>query len=349
MSYIEVLSTHNLTVDQWNDTLFREYLRAAYWTMFSGTSANAAVHMVEDLSKGKGDNVILGLRTQLVGGVVTGNNTGIGNEGTFDLVDENITIDNVRVLAKVKDVPMTQKRTMFNILNEAKLAIVEKAQARYDDEITTELSSRDNGRVQGRMLYGSADSNYNATHATALATVDNTADKMSTTIIEILKRKAQIPVNAVAKMRPIRVITGKGKQEWFTLHIHPYAARDLKQDPAWRNAHLNLPPQSNANSPIYTGAEWIGAWEGVQIYNYEGISLETNSNSVQCAVNLFLGAQAIGVAWGQRSKWGEEPSDVGHNMTYETHEIRGMERLVFSRSTPENQGCIHSYTAAVAD
>jgi len=347
MGYVEVLTDNGLTVEKWQADLFKEYLRAAYWNMFSGASSNAAIHLVQDLLKGAGDAVTLGLRTKLAGGIVTGNATGIGNEGTFALVNERITIDNVRVLAKIKDIPMTQKRVNFNILTEARDAIVEKGQERYDDEITTELSSVDNGRVRGRYLYGVKDSNWDATHATALTAIDNAADKMSVGMLEIAKRKAQIPVNAVAKIRPIRVVTGKGKMEWFTCHLHPYAARDLANDPAWRNAHLNIPPQANANSPIYTGSEYMGSWKGVQVYEYEGIELV--SSTIQCATNLFLGAQAIGVAWGQRSKFGEEFSDVKHNVTYETHEIRGMEKLVFSRDTEEDHGLIHLYSAAVAD
>lgn len=351
MAYVEILTDHDMTVEVWNSNLFKEYLRAAYWNMFSGTSANAAVHMVEDLKKSPGDAVNIGLRTKLRGGIVTGNNTGIGNEGTFSIVNERITIDNVRVLAKIKDRLMTQRRVNFNILTEAKNAIVETAQERYDDEITIELSSVDNGRVRGRYQYGAVDSNWNATHATALTAIDNTADRMSTGMIEVAKRKAQIPVNATAKIRPIRVVKGKGKIEWFALHLHPYSARDLSKDNAWRNAHLNIPPQSNASSPIYTGAEWMGAWKGVQVYEYEGIEL--TASTIQVATNLFMGAQAIGVAWGQRSIFTEEFTDHGYQVSYNSGEIRGMERLVFNRTgesgTEEDQGLIHLYSAAVAD
>ena len=80
--------------------------------------------------------------------------------------------------------------------------------------------------------------------------------------------------------------------------------------------------------------------------------LETNTNSVQCAHNLLLGAQAGAVVWGQRSKFGEEFSDIGHDVSYETHEIRGVDKLYFTRTdgaTAEDHGMIHVFTAAVAD
>jgi hypothetical protein len=348
MAWVEILENHDMTVEKWNADIFKEYLRAAYWNQHSG-GGNAAVHMVEDLKVGAGSSVNIGLRTKLRGGRVEGNATGIGNEGTFSIVNEKITVDNKRILAKIKNLPMTVKRVNFNILTEAKMAIVEASQEQYDDDITTELSSVDNGRVQGRYIYGTQ--NYNATHATALATIDNTADKFSTSMIEVAKRKAQIPINATAKIRPIRVVTGKGKVEWFACHIHPFQARDLKKDNAWRNAHLNLPPQSNSSSPIYTGIEWLGAWEGVQVYNYEGIELQ--SSTIQVATALFTGAQAIGVAWAQRSKFSEEFTDHKYNVSYNSGEIRGMERLVFNRTgesgTEEDHGLIHVYSAAVSD
>jgi len=347
MAYVEVLTGNGLTVKKWNKTLFREYVMAAYWSRFSGSNANAAVHIVEDLQKQPGDSVTLGLRTKLQGGIVTGSATGVGNEGTFNLVNEQISVDNVRVLAKIKDRLMTQRRVNFNILMEAKMAIVDASQERYDQEITTELSSTDNGRVRGRYLYGITDSNWNATHATALTAIDNTSDKMSTTMLEIAKRKAQIPINATAKIRPIRVVRKNGKIEWYTAHLHPYAARDLSQDPAWRNAHINIPPQANSNSPIYTGSEYMGSWKGIHVYEYEGLQLLPST--IQVATNLFMGAQAIGVAWAMRSKFSEEFTDHGYQVSYNSGEIRGMERLVFNRDTEEDQGLIHLYSAGVAD
>jgi hypothetical protein len=82
---------------------------------------------------------------------------------------------------------------------------------------------------------------------------------------------------------------------------------------------------------------------------YENERLPLISSTVQCTENLLLGAQAAAVCWGQRSKFNEEEADFGHDVSYELHEIRGIEKLVFNRSTEEDHGVVHVFSAAVAD
>lgn len=319
-----------------------------WWRFVMGTSSNSPIVIVEDLVKKPGDAITVQLRGRLTGGHVTGANKGIGNEGKVDFYGQRITIDNVRDLVKFEDVPMGQKRTNFNLLQQGKEALVEEAKIRMEDDITTALTTVGSERVRGRYLYGAADSNWDATHATALTNVDNTSDKLTTLMITVAKRKAQIPVNATARIRPMRINTGKAFEEWFTFVAHTYCTRDMvENEAAWKNAQLNIPPKSDASSVIYSGSSFKGAWDGVLIYEYDRLPLI--SSTIQVAHNLLLGAQAGAVVWGQRSKFGEEESDVGHDVTYELHEIRGISKLVFDRSTTEDNGLVSVYAAAVAD
>jgi len=129
---------------------------------------------------------------------------------------------------------------------------------------------------------------------------------------------------------------------------HTYALRDkINNDAAWRNAQLKIPPQSNSRSPIFTGSKFKGSWDGVLVYEYDGINLV--SSTIQVAHNFLLGAQAGLVAWAQMSKFGEEEQDLGHNIIYETHEIRGVEKAVFNTTNSEDHGTQHLFSAAVAD
>ena len=345
MAYTEILTTHGLTAEQWDNQLFEEYLSMLWWKNLMGTSQSAVIQVKDELTKQPGDAITIGLRGQMIGGKVTGNTKGVGNEGSVDFYSQRVTIDNVRHLIKIWDVPMTQKRVGFNVLQEAKNALTEKSQIDLEDAITTALVDTSSGRVAGRYIYGV--SAYNATHATALAQIDGTNDMLTSSLISIAKRKCLIPVNATAKVRPMKVKNGKNFEEWFTLVGHPLAIRDLvDNDAAYRNAQLNLPPRGN-DSPLFTGASFKGSHNGVLIYEYDRIPLV--SSTVQCAHNLLLGAQAGAVVWGQRSKFGEEEEDVKHNMIYETHEIRGVAKLVFNRATEEDQGVVHVFSAAVAD
>jgi len=243
---------------------------------------------------------------------------------------------------------MSKKRTGFDLLNQGREALDEIFHEDLDDAITDGLTDTSVGRVRGRYLYGSKDSNWNATHATALQAIDNTDDKLTVDMVSIAKRKALIPVNALTKMRPMRVKTGKDFEQWFCLKIHTYAARDLTtHDAVWRNAQLNIPPGDRDDSPLFKGSAFKGGYDGVLYYEYDRLPLITST--IQVAHNLLLGAQAAAVVWGQRAKFASEEDDYGHDIGYELHEIRGVKKLVFSRSTPEDHGVVNVFSAAMAD
>ena len=347
MSYIEVLTGNGLTAEQWEDQIFSEYIGMLQCKKFMGTGTDAVIQVKEDLIKKAGDAITIGLRGRVVGGLVTGNSKAIGNEGTLSFYNQRIVIDNVRRAIKFEDIPMTQKRTMFNVLTEGKSALEDEFAVDFDDDVIDALTDHASGRVRGRYLYGAADSNWNATHATALTNIDGTNDMLSTNMIGIAKRKALIPVNATAKIRPARFKMGKDFEQWFTLWAHTYALRDMvNNDAAWRNRELNLTP-AGTGSVMFSGSAFKGAWEGVMVYENERLPLI--SSTIQCTENLLLGAQAAAVCWGQRTKFNEEEADFGHDVSYEVHEIRGIEKLVFNRATEEDNGVVHVFSAAVAD
>ena len=349
--YTEILTGHSLTAEQWDEDLFTTYIGQLQWKNFMGTSTNSVIQIKEDLTKKAGDALTVGLRGEVAGGKVTGNAKGIGNEGSLDFYGQRIVIDNVRHLVKVEDIPMSTQRVGWDLLMHAKEGLVDKSSQDLDDEITRQLSDATAGRVRGKYLYGAADSNWNATHATALQAVDNTNDQLTTNMIDIAKRKATLNSGgnlAQAKVRPMKIMNGKNVEEWFCFHAHPLSIRDMiTNDAAWRNAQLNIPPMGNADSPIFSGSWFKGAWNGTLIYEYERIQLV--SSTIQVSNNLFLGAQAAAVVWGQRSKFGEEFSDLNHAVSYEQHEIRGVAKLAFDRSTVEDHGVVHVFAAAVSD
>jgi len=347
MSYVEILHANGLTQQAWDNRLFREYLGMLFWRHLMGTSTNAVIQL-KDETKTTGDAITIGMRGHLVGGHITGTTKGRGNEGTVAFYNQKITIDNVADLVKFEDVPLSQKRVGFGLLNEGREALEEAAKYRLEDDITAAVTDVTQGRVRGRYLYGATDTNWNATHATALQSVDNTADQLSTSIIDIAKRKATIPINAEVKVRPMRVKIAMNWEEWFILVAHTYPIRDLvNNDAAWRNTKLNLTPRTTDATEIYNGQSFKGSWNGVLVYEYERMPLI--ASTIQVAQAELMGAQAAAVVWGQRAKFNEEWHNFEHDVSYELHEIRGIQPLVFNRTTPEDNGKVSVFTAAVAD
>lgn len=354
MSYTEVLTSHGVTVSQWDDRIAAEYIGQLWMKNLIGPSMDAVIQAKQDLTKMPGDAINIAIRSQLQGGYVTGNSFGLGNEGRVEFYNQRIVIDNVRHLVRFDDVPMSQKRVGWDLLNQGREALVEKARIRLDEDLVASLSDTSTGRVRGRYLYGAVDSNWSAVHATALTNVDNTADQQTTNMIRIAKRKALIPVNATARIRPMNVKVGMNFEQWYVYVAHPYAIRDMvDNDAAYRNAQLLLPPNGNRDSSLFTGNAFRGSYDGVLIYEYDRVQLV--SSTIQCAHNLFLGAQAGTVVWGQMPKFNEQEQDLGHTVSYEVHEIRKTNKLVFDRNaingsiSNEDNGIIHVFSAAVAD
>jgi N4-gp56 family major capsid protein len=354
MSYTEILTAHGVTVSAWEDRIAAEYIGQLWMKNIMGPSQDAVIQVKSDLTKMPGDAINFGIRSQLKGGYVSGNAFGLGNEGRVEFYNQRSVIDNVRHLVRFDDVPMSQKRVGWDLLNQGREALVEKARIRLDEDIIAGLSVVTTGKVRGRYLYGATDGNWTGTHTTDLTTVDNAADQATTNGIRICKRKALIPVNAVARIRPMNVKVGMNFEQWFIAILHPYAVRDLvDNDAAYRNAQLLLPPNGNRESPLFTGNAYRGSYDGVLIYEYDRIQLV--SSTIQVAHNLFLGAQAGVVAWGQMPKFNEQEQDLGHTVTYEVHEIRKVEKVVYGRNaidstlSDEDNGVVHYFTAAVAD
>ena len=354
MGYTEILTAHGLTEEQWDRKLNKEYLSMIWFKNLMGDSEFAPIQVKMDLTKDVGDAITIGIRSQLIGGEVEGSSKMIGNEGYVTFADQRITIDNKRVGVKFENVVMSQKRVGWDMLNKGREALTEKAQIRLENDLIQTMCDATVRRVRGRYLYGSLDSNWNATHATALGNVDATADMLTTNIIRIAKRKALIPQVAHAKVRPMKVLAGMNYEEWFCSVWHPFAIRDLiDNDAAYRNAQLLIPPQSNRESPLFTGNSFKGSYDGVLIYEYDRMPLI--ASTIQVNHGLVLGAGAAAVCWGQMAKFEEEEADMGHDVSYGLHEIRGMAKIGYDRTTQdativnEDNGLINVFVAAVAD
>jgi hypothetical protein len=356
MSFEAVLNAHGVTAEQWERGLMKEYLRRSHWMKFSGKNDNAIIMTKDRLTGTPGDAINIPIRSQLIGGVVTGNEKVEGQEGRIEFYNQNIQVDNDNVAVRMDNVPMVEQRVAFSALQALRSAIVDARELRTDDRITTALSDTSLGRVRGRYLYGAADSNWDATHATALQNIDNSDDQLTTRGVGICRRKAEIPVNATAKIRPMRINLGaqNGVQTWYTMHLHTYCGRDLTQnDAAWRQPMLLIPSMMNSQNPIFTGSTFLGGFEGVLYYKWDGILL--GSSNIQYAHNLFCGAQAAAMVWAQFGRFKDWAWNYGEDVGLKHHEINEVKKLVFDRNavdstiSNEDHGTIHYFTAAVAD
>ena len=100
-----------------------------------------------------------------------------------------------------------------------------------------------------RTQFGIAVSNgVSGVYATALATVDNAADKMSATMLTLAKRRARL---ASPHIRPIRV---NNDEEWFVVFMPSLPFRDLMTDTTIIQA-MQYAWDRGANNPLFTAGD----------------------------------------------------------------------------------------------
>jgi len=337
-------TTHGVSAQQWSAEVFNEYLGANPFFGFMYTNSNSVIQIKEELTKAPGDAITVQLRAKLTGAGVTGDTALKGNEEDLVFYNQKLEVDTIRHAVMLRG-EMSEKRVAFDLRNQAREALVDWASDKIKTDIITALTDTSVGRVQGRYLYGAVDSNWNSTHATALANVDATNDQLTTAMISKAKRKALM--EGSRKVRPFVVKNNGRSEELFVLFAHPYAVRDLLDDQAFKDVNTHL-PATMGESALVNGQRYKGMWDGVMIYEVDDMPVASGAgaSSIDVAHNLLCGAQAAAIAWGKRTNYKEDADDYGHENGFAIDEIRGIEKLVFNA---EDHGLVNVFTAAVAD
>ena len=142
-------------------------------------------------------------------------------------------------------------------------------------------------------------------YATALQdTLTATADKMTAAIVTLAKRVAR---TAHPMIRPIRV---NRDEEWFVMFVPSMAYRDLLLDPVIINA-LQYAWNRGSDNPLFTAGDIL--YDGVIIREIPELPINAGAGAagVDVAASYLCGAQALGIAWAQRTKAVTNTRDYG--------------------------------------
>lgn len=198
-----------------------------------------------------------------------------------------------------------------------------------------------------RVLFGAARSNISGNdHSVALATLDTTADKLSTTIAGLAKRMA---ANANPHITPFQIEDDEAR-EFYVMFCGPRSFRDLKNDTAMINANRDARAREGNGvdkNPLFQAGDLI--YDGIIFREVPEIPHITNagaSGTTDVEPNFLCGQQAAGVAWGQMPTGRTEVNDYGFRPGVAIEELRGVKKLAFNG---KQRGVVTVYTAAGAD
>jgi len=369
MADTSLATSHGLSVTQWEDQIFAEYLDRLIFAGYMGTSENDLFHVKENLLKSPGDTITVGLRGKLSNAAVEGTSTLEGNEEALEFHNQSIVIDLFRNGVRIDGV-MSNQRSAFDIREQAKAALVDWMSQEVEDRIAAEFSSID-GINYGtaseaqkdawlvnnadRVLFGATTANNSGNdHSASLTNVDGTTDVLNSAQVSLAKRLARL---ANPKIRPMKMIGGV---EIYVMFVHPYCFRDLVADSAVQNAQREVYPRLGDMHPI-TGGQAALWFDGVLIVESEKVLVTANvgaGGTVDVAHNVLCGAQALmlaqgGFESGSRVKMVEEEFDYAAKVGFALSTVMGFEKARFDYPTvggsTVDHGIVTIYSAAEPD
>lgn len=331
----------------------KEYVRDGRFGPYTGASENAIFQTNKNIRKKS-----IPLVGKLSGNGVRGSAQLVGNEeplSNYDFVFEptylrhGVLIDNEEREKSEFDLFAEARPALMSWLMETKrdqmiqaLAAVEAGGTYYNYGGTEASGAKGSSAAsaanldtwqtnnQDRIVYGSASSNLTAgDHTTSLATIDTTNDKLSTDVLELLKRKAS---DCNPLIRPVKM---KSDEAWYVYFVGKYGFRDLRNDSRMKTAMENALPRMKDN-PLFSGGDLVwdgvivkqvedmdkfidladgtGLWDGVWGANATGDSLKTaGASSSRVGVGFLCGAQAVCFGRGKNAMFARrKEDDYGH-------------------------------------
>jgi N4-gp56 family major capsid protein len=363
MATATIGTAHAAARQQWLDELFLRHLNNNDFAPLMGEGADAVIRILNVANK-DGDTFKYHFSDFLSASAGVVGDTAMGNGQEVAMTTDQVTIDRRRVPVSIENFAMSDQRTIVDMEREIVMPQLEEwMKSNVQKVIYDALLSTSVGRSSARYLYGASSANFNATHATALANVDNTNDKLTLALIGLAARKAKLEGAGNGRLKPakLKLKDGRFNEYEYVLLAHSYAVRDLKADSNFAN---RITYREAQQFDVINGATFVGKHEGVLIYEtLNSNMLETNTNTVQCAQNLLLGAGAGVMAYGNvavpmgasnyilqkkakalvTTQVTDHAGDVEYGITY----VGGAKKLVNSSS--ETNGVVSLFTAAVAD
>ncbi len=349
-----------LTVQQWDDKFFMEYIQENRFKPYMGTNENSIIQVKEDLSKKPGDSLTYALVNRLTGGGVTGTATLEGNEESMDTRSFRLYVDKIR--NAVRTAEMEEQKSAISLRDAGRSVLLDWSMEEQRNRVIEALGSI-NGTAYGsasdaakdawlvdnkdRVLFGDAKSNGGYTdHSVDLGTV-TASMKLSTDILSLMKRMA---LTATPKVKPIRVNGGK---RFYVVFASPRAFRDLKTSTALVQAQREVSIRMQ-NNKLFKGGDL--EWDGMIIHELDDIPSIGTVGAASAAVDpvYLCGAQAIGHAWAKRWRSVTEEFDYGDKHGVAIDAIYGCKKMLFGSGSADtddlkDHGVVTAYVGAAAD
>ena len=359
----ETSISSGLTVQQWDENYFTEYLNQNFFKKFMGTGTNSMIQVKEDLTKKPGDAVTFTLINRLTGDAKGAAETLEGQEEDLSTRSQKLTVREYSHAVRWSafeaqktaiDLRQAHKDTLMDWNMELDRDLVIEALGSMNGTAYASASEalKDAWLVDNtdRVLFGALLSNHTTDHSTALANIDTSADKLTPDAISLMKRIAK---TANPRIRPIRPKSSIGGSDGYVLFAPTQMVRDLAANATFSQANRDAGIRGDTNK-LFTGADYV--WENIYIYEIEDIASlgAVGASSAVVRPCYLCGAQALGMAWAMRPQTVEDEFDYKRKMGLAIKQWSKIEKLRFGAGSTDtddlkDHGIVTGYFASAAD
>lgn len=350
-----------LTVQQWDDKFYQEYLKTNRFAKEIGTSANAIIQIKETLTKTKGDSITFALSNKLTGAGVVGDAVLEGNEEAHKTRSFKVTVQQLRHATRVS---VTQEQfSAIGLRKAGRMALMDWKKDEFIDRIIAEFGSingvlyddatetqKDAWLVDNadRVLFGAVKSNNSSNdHSASLSNIDNTADKLTTSALSLMKRMA---LDADPKIKPLRTTEDL---RFYKVYTGTRSFRDLKDDSTITQAQREAMTRGDDNV-LFTGGDLI--WDGMVIMEIDDwpVLEGVGAGSIDVTRAVLCGCQAIAYGVAKRTKTTTKEFDYGDKHGVSVAVMDSVKKMLFGSGDTDtddlkDHGMVTGYFAGVAD
>jgi hypothetical protein len=359
----------DMTVEQWDDKYFEDFVNKDWWKKFSGTEASNMICVKEELVDKPGNKVHLALVNELEAGALGENDLYEGNESQMTVRDFPIEVHEYGRPVKYKN--WEQKKTAIDLRQVYKSGLQTWNMKLHRDKILKAMGSvyDSNGISYGfdvateavkdqwltwntdRVLFGNdqAGNLVAGDMSASLANVANT-EKFTPALLDQMKYMGEHPATGKTRVRPLEPRSSVDESHGFVAFVDDLILRDIRDDSGFVQANREARLRGIEN-PIFRGANYI--WNNVAIYGIPEINPlpGVGASGTQLGRVFLCGAQAIGVAWGKRPWTVDEKLDYGRFSGMAIMQYYEVEKLRWGTGTndkdaPVDHGMVHGFFAA---
>ena len=334
---------HALAVQHWSKELLVEALSQTSLQQFMSKRSDNIFQIKSETSKEAGDTITFGLRMQLTGAGVSGDNTLEGNEEALTTFSETVIVDQLRHAVRSGG-KMSEQRVPFSVRAEARDGLSDWWADRIDTSGFNQLGGAAHLNSHDVRFFGmqvtvdpiTAGDTDHYYLPEAQTTEAGVASKSASAVFKLGLLDAVV---AQAKtisplIRPIKI---RG-QDHFVCFLHPRQVQDLREDTGTNNwADIQKAAMQGgqvSQNPIFTGA--LGMYNNVILFENTRVpTANTTPSDGGMRRAIFAGAQAGCMAFGRGSSlstmsWAEKLFDFDNQLGVKAGMIWGLLKTRFN-------------------